>query len=643
MCGILGVIEQGHRAGTSLSRFNGALALMMHRGPNNQRSLNVDAGVLLGHARLSILDVSDASSQPFEILNRYVLVYNGEIFNFENLRRQLRTRGAVFQTSGDTEVVAWAYHFWGDRCVDHFNGMWAFAVYDRRERSLFLSRDRFGEKPLYIASVGETFLFSSEIKSMIALYPELARPKISSIVNFCRTSVGAQHEQTWFENVFRVPPATNVRLTTSGVTSARYWNYPEDVSTRVGKEDAIAEYRDIFMDSVRIRLRSDVPLGLTLSSGLDSSSIACVMRAAAGKSLHAFTAGFNPRQFRKSEYASYAADSMLIDEASIAQQLCSDIGLESNIVRVDYTSLVSKLRRIVWHLEAGNSSPAVIPLMQVLAAAKERVTVVLEGQGADELMAGYSSAVLFPAVADALRNGLVNDAVAHLQGFRKSHSLLYAAKIGLRLLGNNHQSINRLYQRISGIESVLHRSVRKVPTMLDWPLNGDSPRLYQRGSLSRTLRRQHTGGLVNLLHYGDALSMANSVESRMPFMDYRLIEYCWRLPSTLKFNSGVGKWIHREAMKGVVPDYILSAKRKLGFNTPIAAQFDGDGGSDEDPISVLLSPEVVRRGVFDSAGLSRLIERHRSGAADFGNLLFRLTLVELWFREFIDRDWSRGV
>jgi asparagine synthase (glutamine-hydrolysing) len=593
----------------------------------------------MGHVRLSVIDLSDASSQPFQLLSRYSIVYNGEIFNYRELRAELQALGAVFETDGDTEVVAWAYHFWRERAVTRFNGMWAFGVFDSDDESLFLSRDRFGEKPLYYAEQDGIFIFASEVKSMLPICPRLAAPNLDAIVNYIRTSVGAQHAFTWFKGVFRLDPGCNLFRGRMGTSVRRYWGYPEGQERRVSDAEAIHEYRDLFFDSVRLRLRSDVPVGLTLSSGVDSSSIACVMQRQSGGAKHAFTAGFNPSEYRKSEQAAYSNRDFPIDEAVIAERLCKEIGLESNIVPIDYTRLVTKLTRIVWHLESGNSSPAVVPLMQVMAAAKRKVTVVLEGQGADELLGGYSSAVMWPTILDSACNGSLRHALQHLRGFRDGNSYIYALKIALRNLGNEFPLINSIYQRQAGITAIIKPELRATPWIKDWPSIGDSDAIKNSGRLIALLRRQHAGGLVNLLHYGDALSMANAVESRMPFLDHRLVEYCWTLPAEMKVRAGLGKWIHREAMRGVVPSYILDAKRKLGFTTPIASQFSGGGRSEEDPITVLLSPESRRRGLFDLEALSVIIDRHRRNEVDVGNLLFRMTLVELWYRNFIDRSW----
>lgn len=642
MCGIFGYVALDDRPNIDTERFHNALLLMRSRGPNAQKSMQPAPGVLLGHVRLSIIDLSEASDQPFSILDRYFVVYNGEVFNYVELREELRAMGAVFTTDGDTEVVAWAYHYWGEDCVRRFNGMWALAVYDRVRRTLFLSRDRFGEKPLYYARVSGALVFSSEVKSMLALIPALAEPNLVTITNFCRTSVGAQHEQTWFRNILRLPPACSMRLDDSGSQISRHWEYPDAEPIRLPFTEAVEQYRELFCDAVRLRLRSDVPLGLTLSSGIDSSSIACVMQAAGRGIHHAFTAGFDPSQYRRSEHAAYASDSAPIDEAAVATRLSGEIGLDPTVVPISYEGLVSQLRRIVWHLEAGNSSPAVVPLMQVMSAATQKVKVVLEGQGADELLGGYASAVLWPSIADELNQGNLREALSQINGFRQGHSLVYATKIGLRLLGNEMPWINAAYQRMSGLHALLHPSLRSIPPMRDWPAAGEVSGATPSSRLDVTLRRQHTGGLVNLLHYGDALSMAHGVESRMPFLDHRLVEFGWRLPGNYKMRAGVGKWIHREAMRGLVPDYILNAKRKLGFTTPIAARFAGPGKTEEDPVSVLMSRELRGRGVFDAAALGAALQRHQSGRTDLGNLLFRVTLVELWFREFIDRDWSKA-
>jgi asparagine synthase (glutamine-hydrolysing) len=589
--------------------------------------------VVFGHARLSIIDLSDNSNQPFLVDDRYWLTYNGEIFNYLELRAELEALGVAFDTVGDTEVLIRAYAEWGPTCVSRFNGMWAFAIFDSLTGELFASRDRFGVKPFNYAIVDGQFLFASEIKALLSYAPELAVPDCGMIANFCRTSVGAQHGQTWFKAVMRLQPGHNLTINAAGALRIwRYWDYPRERCGGIEFEAARVRYAALFEDAVRVRMRSDVPLGITLSAGVDSNSIAYLMQAIDPAPHHSFTARFNDENFTQTGTL-FRDGKQKIDESTVARRVAKELGLEAHVIDTDYGNLVSELTRIVWHLESGNSAPAVIPLMQLLAEARKRLTVVLDGQGADELLAGYVANALLPTIVDLVRAGRWREAWTGLQEYLKTYTLSAVMLLALRRASNRWPVITYIQQRIQGLDSVYGPRLRDHPRLADFPCLDD-----RRGetAVDRTLREQHSGGLVNLLHYGDAISMANGLEARMPFLDHRLVEFVWSLPSDYKLRLGVGKYIHREAMRGRVDDAILNDRVKHGFSTPISNEFRGQKAEVLQALDVLFSTRCLERGIFERRGLEKLISDHRSGRRDHGPLLFRLLSTELWFRNFID-------
>lgn len=633
MCGIFGIVNLGGAHALDEARFARALRTITHRGPDAQVWQRVGKEALLGHTRLSIIDLSDASNQPMVLRDRYWLVYNGEIFNYVELRAELEALGAVFHTSGDVEVLLNAYIHWGEACVERFNGMWGFAIYDSVERTLFCSRDRYGEKPFNYAVVNGQFHFGSEIKAMLAYAPQLAEPNYNVIANFCRTSVGGQHEATWFKHVRRLQPGHNLMIRNGRISMKRYWHYPTQTGPAQSFSDARAEYGVLFRDAVKVRMRSDVPLGVTLSAGLDSNSIAYAMQAADAAPHHCFTSRFLPQEGLKQDRSIYVEAGREIDESVSARKVAQELGLNSHIVDTDYDTFVEPLSRIVWHLESGNSSPAVFPLMQLLRKARQHVTVLLDGQGADELLGGYVANIIWQSYADLLRAGKLGEARAALREYGKTYTLPYSILMALRGASNHLPLLSSLHESYAGTSAAYGPMLRDYSRMRDFP---DLPEAGEKGWIAAALRRQHSGGLVNLLHYGDAISMANSLESRMPFLDHRLVEFVWRQPADYKIKLGIGKHLHREAMRGLVPDWILDNRTKFGFNSPIAAQFRKSFQNDADPIEILLSDRSLQRGLFDRTGLSKLIEVHRSGKRDHGPLLFRLLSTELWFRTFID-------
>lgn len=640
MCGIFGIISLGGACSFDEHRIERALDVLKHRGPDAQIWKRVGNEALLGHTRLSIIDLSDASNQPIVAYNRYWLVFNGEIFNYLELRSELIAAGVTFHTSGDAEVLLQSYIHWGEACVQRFNGMWGFAIYDQQERTLFCSRDRYGEKPFNYALLDGKFYFASEIKAMLAYAPQLGEPDYNIISNFCRTSVGGQHPETWFKQVRRLQPGHNLTVRNSQICISRYWHYPQQITHKLPFEDACQEYARLFRDAVRIRMRSDVPLGVTLSAGLDSSSIVYVMQNIDSAPHHCFTSRFLPSESLVQSASIYAEAGDGIDESVAARRVVQELKLNSHIVNTDYSDFVNQLSQIVWHLESGNSSPAVFPLMQLLKKAREHVTVILDGQGADELLGGYVANIIWQSFADLIAAGRFREALASIKEYSKTYRLRYSVLMALRGASNHLPWLSTLHQKSTGMSHSFGPALRDYVRMRDYPFLPDA---VEHGWVAATLRRQHSGGLVNLLHYGDAISMANSIESRMPFLDHRLVEFVWSLPGDFKIKLGVGKYFHREAMRGLVPDWILDNRTKFGFNSPIATQFRKNFTAGEGPVDILLSMRSLERGLFDKTGMQNLIDAHRRGKRDHSPLLFRLLSAELWFRRFIDAPPSGTV
>lgn len=633
MCGIFGVFDMHRAGGLNEPLFRQALATLAHRGPNAQTVTRIGNDALFGHTRLAIIDLTEDSSQPMALSDKYYLIFNGEIFNYVELRHELAAEGVTFRSTGDAEVLLQSYLRWGPLCVERFNGMWSFAIFDATEGTLFCSRDRFGQKPFNYAVVNGIFCFASEIKALLTYAPALKTPDYVTISNYCRHSVGAQHPETWFADVRRLQPGHNLTVRGGRIHIERYWRYPADCSLSIDDEEARREYGRLFRSAVNVRMRTDVPLGVALSSGLDSSSIAYTMQEIDPRPHHCFTSRFAPNERLIEDEAIYAHGGEAIDESVSARRIAVELGLHAHAVTTDYTDLPVKLSRILWHLESGNSSPAVLPLMQLLETARSYVTVILDGQGADELLGGYVSHLILHECFELLRQGRPVEALTSLREFRKTYALRHSVLMAARLASNRIPSLASLYARTSGTEFALGPLLRWRPRMTDYPSLDDPTSTELVGEV---LRQQHSGGLVNLLHYGDAISMANSMEARMPFLDHHLVEFVWRLPSRLKIRAGVGKHIHRAAMRGTVPDWIRTNTKKYGFSTPISAQFRKEPSSEGDPTQILLSARCLHRGLFDRRGLTRIVDLHRSGRKDFGPLLFRFLSTELWFRRFID-------
>lgn len=627
MCGIAGIFGNGSSSEINLAKFQAALLTMKHRGPDAHAVKVLKQGAIFGHLRLAIIDTARENDQPFEIDDRYVMVFNGEIYNYIELRTELENLGYHFKTHGDTEVLLRSYHHWGDACVTKFNGMWAFGIYDKKLDRLFCSRDRFGIKPFNYCLHKGQFIFSSEIKFILSYFPELRVPNYNVISNYCRKSIGAQIRQTWFENIFRLEPAHNLIIEGSKMTFQRYWDYPKTIDKKINFPEAATIYRNLLTDAVKLRMRSDVPVGFTLSSGIDSTSLVCLLKGEFEGNKNTYTAAFENTPFNSSEKHGFSKN-VEVNEVTLVRKLTKELGLEPHIVEVNYSNYVQQLRQIISHLESGHSSPAVLPLFQIMEVARKNVTVLLEGQGTDELLAGYITSSLPVYFLELLQKFRLKQAFWELKQFLK----IYSAKTAFALLirQSDFRWIKKLYFKFSASNSLFLNELSSFKEIDDYPYK---PVGFDN-VLNRHLYKAHTGTLVNLLHYGDAVSMSQSLESRLPFMDYRLVEFGFTLPSAFKIKAGLGKTIHRSAMSGIVPEYILNNPYKFGFTSPLNHIFSSNAA--DTPKNTLLSKRCLDRKLFKKSTLEKIFKKQEAGGKDYSRLLYRLLSVELWFREFID-------
>jgi asparagine synthase (glutamine-hydrolysing) len=627
MCGIFGVLTNSALKVINKVKIKESASLMQYRGPDAYGQWGIENKIEFAHLRLSIIDLNPESNQPFfSNCGNFVIVFNGEIYNYLEIKQQLLSTGHIFKTSGDTEVLLNAYIEWGDSCVSKFNGDWAFAIYNINENSLFCSRDRFGVKPFNYSIIEDSFIFSSEIKSIIHYFPQLRTPNYNVIANYCRNSLGAQIEETWFDGVKRLMPAHNLTWKNGAIKIERYWDYPRHTNEKLSFEAATEKYKALFFDAVKLRMRSDVAVGTTLSSGIDSGSIVSVLRKFYSEDHKTFTAVFNSKEFDRLEKSGYSKD-ITIDEGTLVKRLAGELNLESHLIDIPQTNLCKDLSDVIYHLESGHGSPATIPLSKIMQYAKKTVTVVMEGQGADELLSGYISNTFPYLIWELLKAGKFSQIKEEFAAFKKSYSLGNSAKVFFRLLNNNN--LERLYQFKSGISRVFGPRLKNYKRIKDYPFKPDG----FNENFNKELFKSHTGVLVNLLHYGDAISMSASIESRLPFMDINLVEFSFKLPYHFKMKNGLGKYIHRVSMKNIVPDFIIENPIKFGFNTPLSQHFLS---LDSDANKMLLSEKCLSRGIFDRDGLKVLIENHIAKNRNNSTMLFRLLSVELWFGHFID-------
>ena len=619
MCGIVGIFNQSSDQNVDEPRLWSMLATMRHRGPDADGTWLRANGIGLGHVRLAVIDLSTASNQPFVSADgNFVLTYNGEIFNYLELRNELEEMGHRFRTESDTEVLLTAYRQWGQGVCERMNGMWAFAIYDCRKDLLFCSRDRFGIKPFYYAFADGAFIFASEVKALTAVAPQLATLDARATSKFLRASIAGNVREHYCSGVYRLAAAHNLVVMRSRHRSSRYWDYPATIDRGITFETACEHFRELLVDSIQLRMRSDVPVGTTLSGGVDSSTIVSLLRGFYDGEHHAFTAGF---------------DDPAYDESVLAADLAKQLALRHHRVTAEPRDFIGTLSDIVHHLDGPTPSPAIFPLWNIMREMRTHVVVALEGQGADELLGGYYSSYAPAAILDAVSAGQWRQAGMQLRALLAPERTPFQSRLrGALELGRAMvPAAHRWFRRLRGDEAVYAGVLADGPDK-----HGDRPDAPKHQEfLTAELRRSHEGTLSTLLQYGDGISMAHSIESRLPFLDYRLVEFVFSLPGTFKIRDGRGKVLLREAVRGHVPDSVVEERPKLGFVVPIKEWFRTK--PEETIYPVLLSDRCRQRGWFDAKAMESALRRHACGEVDLSSQIFRWVSLELWCQRALDR------
>jgi asparagine synthase (glutamine-hydrolysing) len=633
MCGIFGVsILNGSNKYEEIKdskKVFESLMLMVHRGPDNQEVKFINSKLIFGHVRLSIIDVNSNNNQPFvSMCGKYHVVFNGEIYNYIEIRNELKKIGYFFSTQGDTEVLLNSYIEWGEECVNKFNGMWAFSIFDSKNNRLFCSRDRFGVKPFNYTFYKSEFIFSSEIKSIINYLELDVTPNYTSIDNFCKKGIGAQSSETWFEGIMRLPPSSNLIIEKDGSYKIKkYWNYPSFTRKDNSKATIVPILKKLFFDAINIRMRSDVPVGLALSSGVDSMSIAYVMKNFTNEKIYSYTAYSNSDTYLKNDKKGYAQKNIVVNEKEIIEKKNIDLNFNQRFVQTDYSNFSEKLKDIVYHLESGQRSPAILALDQMYSEAKKELKVVLEGQGADELLAGYLNLFVGFYILDLLKALQFRKAIKTIYELKKSVSLIYTFKIFVRSL--DIRMFSKIYFLITGQNKIFTGFLINKVYKKDSELKSQQNISF----LKQKLIDEHSGTLVNLLHYGDAISMKHSLESRHPFMDYKLVNYVFQLNGEELINNGFGKFVFRKAMLGIVPEDVILNPLKFGFNTPLTTILRSNL---EEIKNILLSDTSINRKLFDKIHLEKLLNKLNQNKKVNSDLIFRILLTEIWFQVFVD-------
>jgi asparagine synthase (glutamine-hydrolysing) len=547
MCGILGAIGKFDRPS-----FEKGLHRLAHRGPDGYGLWEEpDSNVTFGHRRLSILDLSDMGKQPMTD-GELTIIYNGEIYNYKEIKKVLEANGHHFQSACDTEVILKAYREWGHRCLERFNGMWAFAIWDDKQKNLFMARDRFGVKPLFYAHTKNGFVFGSEMKALAPLLDEVA---MSKDFTWCKENIYEYENssKSLLKDIYRFPAGHYAYFYphNNALKLQRYWNTFEHIGTVTENyNEQVERFRELFFDSCKIRMRSDVKIGTALSGGLDSSSVAAAMH-------YLGTNGFIDHEHTDWQNAFVATfTGTELDERDYANMVVQSLDLKGHFYEIDATKGIDTLSDYLWYFEElFLTSP--IPMVEIYKAIKANgVSVSLDGHGADELLAGYGTTI-FNAVKDSPFN---------------IHGIKEIAATYKQLRGIDRSDFTVVVDGFAGRKNMLKFYLSKL-------INFNEEHDYlvkELGYFNAALYKEfHFYILPTLLRNYDRYSMTAGVEVRMPFMDYRLVTYCFSLPWQSKLRNGFTKAILRDAIQPVLTEQVVRRKSKTGFGTPFTNWFLG--------------------------------------------------------------------
>ncbi len=627
MCGIVGIVRFDPRERVDASRLKRMADALRHRGPDGSGQW-IEGPIGLGHRRLAIMDVAGGAQPMTNEDGSLVIVHNGETYNHPVLRPLLEAKGHRYRTRSDTETILHLYEDEAEGCVERLRGMFAFALWDRREGRLLLARDRLGIKPLYYALTDSELLFASEIKAILTAGSVRAALDEAILPEFLATRF-VSGEETFFRGVRKLLPGRTLTWSLErGFGGRRYWSLPAPrEQAGGGLQEEAARVRDRLEEAVRVHLMSDVPVGLFLSGGIDSSAIAALAARPAGRPLRTFAVGFAEKD---------------ADELAYARLAARAVGAVHREVVMSAGEFFRALPRLVWHEDEPIAFPSSVPLHFVSRLAAEHVKVVLTGEGADELFLGYNRYRVtrwnerLGAAYGALVPPILRDAAGRLVTALPRPARRYASRTFLAFGSSPRESFFENF--------AVFPEARLKTLLLDrGPLDARDPyavglRCYGETAGSSLQKMSHADlqtYLVELLMKQDQMSMAASIESRVPYLDHEFVEYIASLPPDLKIRGLRTKAILREAVRGLVPREILT-RRKMGFPVPVGRWFRGAFA----PLvgDLVLGPRALGRGLFDRSDVERLCAEHRSGSARHADRLWLLINLEIWQRIFIDGE-----
>jgi len=604
MCGIAGFIDGSLSKEEASVTIESMLESIAHRGPD-ARGRWSEGPVTFGHNRLSIIDLSAEGNQPMEYFDS-IIIFNGEIYNYIEVREALKKKGFIFKTQSDTEVILAAYRAYGKDCVNHFMGMWAFALWDRKNRTLFCSRDRFGIKPFYYISQGDKFYFGSEYKAL------KKSPLFNPGFNYDQISRGLQlgwvcyHDETYYESLKSLPAAHNLTYADGKISIEKYWDIDPAKRFNGTFEEAKSKFSELFTDSIKLHMRSDVEIGGCLSGGLDSSAItSCIAKYFPATQFKTFTIYFDGK-----------------DEVDERPWVSEVLKKYPSLVPYYYSPAQKEIEhsfdRAIYHADVpitGSSPISQYFVMQL--AGQEKIKVVVDGQGSDEYLGGYMHS-FYRLIGGHIRKLELQNAMSVFQGhssrqeFSAGKSIDVLLKSTLAGLSSEQSLYSMEYKNYFPFLSKNNQTNFSFPEF-------DSTRL-NKFLYHLTF---HTS-LPSLLQFEDRNSMAFSIESRVPFLDHRLVEFAFSLPDENKIHKGETKYILRKSLNGLLPDAVANRRDKKGFVTP------GEVKWLRGPLKFLVESDFKAIDFLDRKKINTLISQFKKGDSKNANLVWRVAVLNYW-------------
>ena len=625
MCGING-IAYSSRSGKQVDEqvLTKMRDVIFHRGPDGAGNF-VEGNIGLGHRRLSIVDVSHGGQPMFNEDKSLVIIYNGEVYNHADYREELESKGYKFQNRSDTETIIHLYEEYGQKCVEKLRGMFAFAIWNRKKKELFIARDRLGVKPLYYFQDEQgSLFFGSEIKTILEASAVKAEINYNALPDQFANH-GTSKDETLFVGIKRLLPGHTLSWKDGKLEIRQFWDVSYEPKHQGTDAEFIEEWRDLFKHSVKLRLMADVPLGMFLSGGIDSSAIAAMMSTMVDEPIKTFSVGFAEREANEFEFARIVAQAYKTDHHEIT---------------IKPEQFFEALPKLIWHEDEPIGFDSSIPLYFVSKLAEQHVKVVLTGEGSDEIMAGYGR---YAKALQLLSYGEKYESFTpkFLRSAIKTGATAVGGKLTRTFLTRESDIENLFFDNFSIFGKSLQEKLFSAETKAriaelnpyqyqnEWPKQTDAAEV-----LDKLLYVDSKTYLHELLMKQDQMSMAASIESRVPFLDHKLVEFTAKMPTKMKLRGNTTKFLLKEAMKGILPDEILF-RPKMGFPVPTARWLRNEFKSYVD--DYVLSERTLSRGIFNADFVKDLVAQHNQGT-DHSNKIFRLINFEIWHRIFIEKE-----